>query len=368
MKKTIASFVIACAALQFASFALAKSATVFPERKVPVPELSDKNSFTWILFGDPQSYLKYNRSQPLFELTTAWVSENIERLNIKSVLCVGDIVEQNNIIVPKHGSYGDQISHYQWEAASRAWARLDEKIPYIITTGNHDFGYKSSENRMTQLPKYFPTSRNSKWQECLVEIYRDGDNPKSLVNAAFEFDDKNWNKILVLVLEYAPRDVVLEWAKKLLSNEKYKNHKVFLLTHSYLTTKGELTSKEGYKLKDANAGVAIYEKLIKQTSNIVGVFCGHTANGNQKFEDNVAFRIDKNAAGKNVYAMMFNVQTLGGGWDGNGGDGWVRILEFMPDGKTIKVKTYSPLFGISPTTEAYSWRKEPFDEFEYVIE
>ncbi len=40
--------------------------------------------------------------------------------------------------------------------------------------------------------------------------------------------------------------------------------------------------------------------------------------------------------------MMFNVQILGGGWEGNGGDGWLRILEFLPDGRTIKVRTYSP--------------------------
>lgn len=40
--------------------------------------------------------------------------------------------------------------------------------------------------------------------------------------------------------------------------------------------------------------------------------------------------------------MMFNAQTEGGGWHGNGGDGWLRIMEFMPDGKTIKIKTFSP--------------------------
>ena len=55
-------------------------------------------------------------------------------------------------------------------------------------------------------------------------------------------------------------------------------------------------------------------------------------------------RRDKNAAGKAVNQMMFNVQVLGGGWEGNGGDGWLRILEFMPDGRTIQVRTYSPLF------------------------
>jgi hypothetical protein len=40
--------------------------------------------------------------------------------------------------------------------------------------------------------------------------------------------------------------------------------------------------------------------------------------------------------------MVFNAQALGGGWYGNGSEGWLRILEFLPDGKTVKVKTFSP--------------------------
>lgn len=46
--------------------------------------------------------------------------------------------------------------------------------------------------------------------------------------------------------------------------------------------------------------------------------------------------------------MMFNAQTADGQWHGNGGDCWLRIMEFMPDGKTIKIKTFSPLFALSP--------------------
>ncbi len=51
-----------------------------------------------------------------------------------------------------------------------------------------------------------------------------------------------------------------------------------------------------------------------------------------------------------------------------GGDGWLRIMEFMPDGKTIKIKTFSPFFAISPTTEKYAWRTEEFDQFDIVLD
>lgn len=95
--------------------------------------------------------------------------------------------------------------------------------------------------------------------------------------------------------------------------------------------------------------------------------CGHMGDTGS-FENSVAYRVDKNSIGRNLHQMMFNVQTLGGGWEGNGGDGWLRILEFKPDGKTIGVKTYSPLFGISPSTRHLAHRTESFDQFEMVIE
>ena len=63
--------------------------------------------------------------------------------------------------------------------------------------------------------------------------------------------------------------------------------------------------------------------------------------------------------------MMFNIQYLGGG---NGGDGWLRLLEFLPDGKTIKASTYSPLFGISPMTKHLAHQTDPFCQFEMVVE
>lgn len=53
-----------------------------------------------------------------------------------------------------------------------------------------------------------------------------------------------------------------------------------------------------------------------------------------------------------------------GGWQGNGGDSWLRWMEFMPDKKTVKVKTFSPLFALSPTTQKFAWHREPYNEFE----
>ena len=122
------------------------------EPQIPVyPSLEQEGSFSMIMIPDPQSQTKFAANQPLFELMTAWVAQNVERLNIRAALFTGDMVEQNDQITggdPKHFHNGDQTSVQQWAAVSRALERLDGRIPYIVCQGNHDVGYVAAENRM----------------------------------------------------------------------------------------------------------------------------------------------------------------------------------------------------------------------------
>ena len=262
-----------------------------------------------------------------------------------------------------------------WESASRSFARLDNKLPYIIGCGNHDYGYKSSENGRTKFPEYFPFERNSCWRDIIVSDYPNRNGDISIENAAFEFKAgpgspaalEAWGPILVICAEFAPRDEVLEWARKLCTSDRFKDHKVFFITHSFLYQRSAArTDNEKYKIRPANWGAQIWEKFVKVTPNVRFVICGHTGKPGE-FEDSVAYRCDLNDAGVSVHQMMFNVQIVGGGWEGNGGDGWLRILEFMPDGKTLKVSTYSPLFGISPSTKHLAHRDGECDRFDIVF-
>ena len=86
-----------------------------------------------ILLGDPQGYVKYDINQPLFELCTAWIVDHIENLKIKAVLCTGDVVEQNENIV-RNRKMLNQTSREMWEASSKAFARLDNKVPLHTQT------------------------------------------------------------------------------------------------------------------------------------------------------------------------------------------------------------------------------------------
>lgn len=341
--------------------------SVHAQHRADQQHLTDNKSFSMILLGDPQGYTKYDLNQPLFELCTAWIADNIDSLNIKAVLCTGDIVEQNENIV-RNRKMVNQTSREMWNAASDAFARLDNKIPYIISAGNHEYGYLHSENGMTHFPEHITFERNSTWRDICVSSIPNRNGVASLENAAFEFCDPNWGKLLVITSEFAPRDEVLNWAKELITEPSYNNHKVIFMTHSFLRQRtAERIKEEKYAISPRNWSQAVWEKLIEPSTNISLVICGHTGSPG-KFEDSVAFRTDKNQIGKNVHQMMFNVQVLGGGWEGNGGDGWLRILEFMPDGKTVKVKTYSPLFGISPSTKHLAHRTGACDQFDIVIE
>ena len=330
-------------------------------------KLDNPDSFSMILMGDPQSYIKYDINQPIFELTTAWTADNIDNLRIKAVLVTGDLVETNENLVPVR-SMANQTSRQMWESVSRAFERLDNKVPYIISAGNHDYGYRSSENGNTHFPDYFPVERNSTWNNVLVSVFPNRSGVQSLENSAYEFSEANWGKLLVVTSEFAPRDEVLEWARSLCQSDKYKNHRVIFMTHSFLKggEKAERISNEGYKISPRNWGQAIWDKLVNVTPNIRCVICGHAGEPGD-FQASVSYREDKNAAGITVPQMMFNVQVLGGGWEGNGGDGWLRILEFKPDGKTVSVKTYSPLFGISPTTKQFAHRTGKFDRFDMIL-
>ena len=346
--------------------ALVFAAQAFAQKKYVAPALSNPNSWSMVLVPDPQTYVKFERNQPILELMTTWIKENIEPLNIKLVLCTGDLVEQNEMINPD-GKAANQPSKLQWESVARSFSKLDGVVPFITAAGNHDYGYSNISSRNTNFNKYFPVDKNFQTQKLVREVAQNAEKIPTLENAAFEFTSPHSQKFLFITLEFAPRDTVLTWAKGVINQDKYKQHKIVVLTHSYMNAKNEHTIKENYAIAEGNYGAAIWQKLVQPSKNIQLVFAGHIG-APDKPKEHVAFRTDTNAGGKKVQQMVFNAQALGGGWYGNGGDGWLRILEFLPDGKTVKVRTFSPFFAISPTTQQHAWRTENYDEFSFVLD
>ena len=370
-------FALICSTLLVSS-ALAQKPLGEPQ--IPVyPALEDSGSFTMIMVPDPQSYTKFAANQPLFDLQTAWIAQNIQRLNIKAALFTGDMVEHNGKQISgalPNPYNGDQTGRQQWEAVSRALSRLDNRLPYVVAQGNHDIGHITATSRHTIAPEFIRPERNILFEKCLVSTCENWQGVHTMENSAYEFEDKAWGKLLVITFEFAPRDEAIEWAKKLITSEQYKNHKVIIITHSWLDTPGNRITKESYTLRPCNWPEDVWQKLVYNSNNICMVLCGHTGDdpdikvGDVKSTDytpTASYRVDKAADGRDIPQMMFNSQQGDGDWNGNGGDCWLRILEFKPDGKTISVRTFSPLFAISQLTQNLAWRTNSYDQFEIVI-
>lgn len=342
------------------------------------PKLDNNRSWSMILIPDPQNYVKWGRNQPIFDLMTAWIEENIDTLNIKIVMCTGDLVEQNDII--NRGADGDQSSKRQWEAIASSFSKLDGKVPYITATGNHDYTIDYNGNRKSHFNDFFDIDKNHLNRKIIAQNSTNEDGELTLENSAFEIKALNGKDYLFLTVEYAPRDTVVNWAKKVAGMDQYKNHRIVLLTHAYLDEKDQRTTSipkwfeylpysvnnviqkaPSIALPQANNGEQIWKKLIQPSSNIELVLSGHISGE--------GYRADKNEKGKAVHQMLFDAQSMGGGHrNGNGGDGWLRILEFFPDNKTVKVKTFSPLFGASPTTQEFAWKNDKRNEFTFRFE
>lgn len=350
----------------------------FSQESYQKPALEQKESWSLIMIPDIQNYVKWGRNQPILDLMMAWVAENIDTLNIKMVMCVGDLVQNNERI--NNDFDGDQSTQQQWEAASAAFAKLDGKVPYIAATGNHDYSIDRQGNRTSRYSEFFTIDRNHLNKKIIVQNSRDEQGMPTLENSAYEIKGLGGKDYLFMTIEFGPRDTVVTWASKVAAMNQYRDHRVVLLTHNYLNTKDEHTAGEvtwlfwepyaidneiqkspRITLPNANNGKQIWEKLVQPASNIELVLCGHISGE--------GYRMDENEVGKPVHQMLFDAQSMGGGHrDGNGGDGWLRILEFFPDDKTMKVKTFSPLFGASPTTQQFAWKKDERNEFVIVFD
>ena len=372
--------VISCIAVSVFADAPRGEGKPAPEKPVPAkvapkqpafrePALSHPDSWYMVVVPDVQAYVERPRNHGILDLMNAWIVDNVEKLKIRQVFFTGDLVFRNDPRRPTPA--GTLIGREQWRAFSRLMERLDGRTPYILCTGNHDYGHNSAENRCCFLDDYFPTDRNPLTRRQLLECAYNAKDLTTLENAAYEFTapPPDNRKFLVLALEFAPRDTVLAWAKELVDQPRFANHIGIVLTHSYLRRTGERFPSEKYKLNKAggNAGEAIFQKLIFPAKNIRLVICGHIAAA-ERWDYGVVFSVDRNSSGKTVAQMAFNTQAIGGGFHGNGGDGWLRLLEFMPDRKTVKATTFSPLFAVSPSTRHLAWRHEALNEFTFELE
>lgn len=263
-----------------------------------------KEKFSIVLIPDTQNYSE--KYPDTYVAQTLWIRQRVREDNVKFVIHLGDIVQTST-------------KKPEWENANRAMRLLDGVVPYSVAPGNHDMVVKDRNSSLYN--QFFPPSR------FVGRPWYGGHMGESNDNN-YCFFDAGGMKFMVVNLEFAPRDKTLEWAAGVI--KKHPNHRVIVATHCYMRPKGRDTGcATSYKIQ-GNGGEGIWRKLIRKQPNIFLVVSGHVLG--------VGFQTSVNDAGGKVLEMLTDYQGLP-----NGGDGWLRSLEFIPSENEIRVKTYSPV-------------------------
>ncbi len=297
--------------------------------------------WSMVVFPDTQNYVKNAAQVPILGEMTQWVRDNREQWGIQVVLQEGDIVNNNDTSTPNSG---DQDSSAQWQHAKNAFSLLDGHVPYIFATGNHDHGFLNTENRDTQFNTFFSPSDNPLIDPAQGGILKGVKDPRELQNAYYEFTAPDGREILVVSLEWAPRQQTVAWANQIVSQSKYEGHTTILLTHGYTDhddTRWLLDPATYPAVSDGNDGEDLWNELVKLHSNFEFVFSGHVGG------DGLGYIASNGIEGNLVHQMLFNTQ-----FEANGGSGWIRVLEFLEDGHTVRVRTYSPSHDLQKTDSA----------------
>ncbi len=306
-----------CTALTMLSAAFAEA---------PAPPA--KGGFTVAVLPDTQIYAWKDPS--LYRAQTQWVADHVDAHAIPMVLHLGDVTQHN--------------TDEQWKAARAAHDLMKERVPCAIAPGNHDLGPEGKgSTRDTLMTSFFPLAEFQRWKSFGGVYDKEPERTENNWHR-FEAGGRKW---LVIALEFGPRDDVLRWAGEIA--QAHADHSTILITHAYLRpddtrfNRGAKIQKNGkesnkgldsYALSKAqsgfNDGEDIWQKLVSQHANFFLVISGHVCVTGR--------RTDAGKHGNSVHQMVVDYQN-----QAKGGNGFLRLLQFSADGKSLHVVDYSPV-------------------------
>lgn len=319
------------------------------------PVSPDEYAYTIALVPDTQTInlldtqSKYNdkkTSNDTYYMDTLyqWLLDNKESQKIELVIGLGDIVDRDWAF--------KGTPNPEWENAAKAIKKLDGKIPYVLTRGNHDNDFHSKQNPINGFNYYFNGERGEAYTSSLTGIMTQGRSEnayKTITICGVNY--------LILMLDYAPTDAMLDWANGIVS--AHPDHRVIVATHGYLSySDGELGKLQGGTEETPNLGVEIWEKLVSKHKNIFMVVCGHIG-----CDNTIVWKQSLTTNRTKVTEIVANPQyldigedlTVGfKGWKDNIGNrystpeapnatGLVALLHFSNDGSYIFLEYYSTI-------------------------
>jgi 3',5'-cyclic AMP phosphodiesterase CpdA len=307
---------------------------------------------TIVALPDTQYYASCR--SPHLERQAKWILDQAAVRNIRAVVQLGDLTDHN--------------TPAEWDFVRSALAPVSEAVPLALTTGNHDHGKAgAAKQRGSLFPRYFG-KLGVRSSEALTETKVPGDPDNAYYRVKLP-------KVTLglLVLEWGPRASSVAWANRVL--EKYPTDRVIFSTHAYLyhdATRYDWQAKGAtqewnpiaygtLETTSAPAGDAgpprpsepiydgemLWNDLLKRHRGVFLTLSGHV------LYDGTAVLTSQAAAGNRVHQVLVNYQMLN-----QGGLGYLRLLELFPDGKTLRMKTYSPSLGRFATGPAHAGELE----------
>jgi hypothetical protein len=266
--------------------------------------------FTIIVLPDTQNYscgADCSSDPAIFKAQTKWIVDNKDVLNIVYVAHEGDIVERG-------------ANKSEWENASAAMSLLEDPvttglkdgIPYGVVPGNHDLllRIEPRDHVHVNFETYFGVAR-FKDRSYYGGHYEENNRSNYTLFKAGEME------FIVINLDYAPGPDIIDWADAML--KRHSNRRAIVVSHHILSH--HTMGGNDFEFP------SIYEAL-KDNPNLFLMLCGHVG-GEERRTDTFN--------GNNIHTLLADYQ-----WEPNGGDGWLRILEFSPVKNEIRVRTYSP--------------------------
>ena len=254
-------------------------------RKAAQPE------FTIIALPDTQHYS--DQFPAIFTSQTQWIVNNKSLRNIVFVTHEGDIVEH----------YNDDS---EWTAANVSMSLLDGVVPYGMGPGNHDVP-------TTKFNQIFPYQRYDTQPWYGGHYGTTNDNNYQLFSAGgMDF--------VIVHLTYCPAPAVVSWADGVFKT--YPDRVGIFTTHAYLDGSAQRTTH------GCGSTQFLWDGLAVPNPNLRFMLSGHVHAESRRTDI---------VNGRPVFQMLADYQDRA-----SGGEGWLRILRFVPAESKVYVQTYSP--------------------------
>lgn len=262
-----------------------------------IAEYGEDFSFVW--FTDTQYYSA--RYPWIYEDQVNWMVENRDALNIEYIFHTGDLVDV----------YDD---FDQWKVADDNMRVLDEAgIPYGVLAGNHDVDNKS--HNYENYYQYFGADRFED------RSYYGGSYENN--RGHYDLISVNGIDFIMVYMGWGVDQEGIDWINEVLA--AHPDRVAILNFHEYLLATGTRSP----------IGDELFEKVVVPNEQVKAVLSGHYHNA-QTWIDEMDDDGD-GVADRTVYQLLADYQ---GGPEG--GQGYLRILNFKMNENKVAVQTYSP--------------------------